>query len=113
MTTTRRYTFIHDGVWAYEEGHATVQVVLDRRVARYWWYADPQVWGEEDQRLCFAFTVTGRDKWWAHQRAMDLAGACYWALSLSPRLVPTPTWEVLPPHTNRGRHRQRTEPASA
>lgn len=113
MTTTRRYRFEHDGVWAHDEGHETVLTVLTRRCERWWWYADPVVEGQAFRRLIFSFTVAGRDKWWCHRRAMRVAEAVYMAMSLSPKLVPVPTWEVLPPHTNRGRLRQgSTEPAT-
>jgi len=52
--------------------------------------------------LSFSFTVSGRDRWWAHQRAMKLACDCYYALGLTERDVPEPDWEPLAPHTNRG-----------
>lgn len=115
MTTTRRYRFEHDGVWAHDEGHATVAHVLARRCDRYWWYCAPAVEGEAFRRLIVSITVSGRDQWWCHQRAMNLASAVYMSMSLSPKLVPTPTWEVLPPHGNRGRFRipKDTEPAPA
>lgn len=115
MTTYRRYRFTYDGVWGWDEGHDTVARVLQRRVDKYWWYTDPVVEGEAFKRLSFTFTVAGRDKWWCHRRAMDLAMTCYMAMSLSPRLVPVPTWEVLPPHRNRGRSRvpKDTQPAPA
>lgn len=105
MTTTRRYTFAYDGVWAHEEGWDTVEAVLERRCGRHWWYRDPVVEGEPFQRLIFHVTVSARDKWFCHTRAMRLAGVVFMAMSLSPRLVPTPTWVALPPHANRGRNR--------
>lgn len=102
MPTTRQYRFEHDGPWGHDEGHAEVLAVLQRRCDKYWWYTDPYVQGEAFRRLVFGFTVTARDKWFCHTRAMRLAAAVYMSLSLSPKLIPTPTWEVLPPHTNRG-----------
>jgi hypothetical protein len=103
--TTLRYTFAYDGVWAHEEGWDTVEAVLERRCGLHWWYRDPVVEGEPFRRLIFSVTVTGRDRWFTHTRAMRLAEAIYMSLSLSAKLVPTPTWEVLPPHMNRGRNR--------
>lgn len=101
----RRYTFTYDGVWAHEEGWDTAEAVLERRCGKFWWYEEPVVEGEAFKRFSFSVTVGGRDRWFTHKRAMMLAEAIYMSLSLSPRLVPTPTWEVLPPHTNRGRNR--------
>lgn len=85
-----------------------VAYVLDRACALNWWYDDPQVEGEAFNRLTFSFTVQARDRWWAHRRAMRLAVDCYYSMGMGEKHVPEPTWETLPPHTNRGRWRTPT-----
>ena len=65
----------------------------------------PRVDGQEYQRLSFSFTVSARDQWWAHRRAMRLAEACCVTIGLGVRKVPEPMWETLAPHDNRGRYR--------
>ncbi len=107
MTTHRRYEFTVPGPWEHDEGHDTVGIILKRRCKQYWWYNDPQVNGEALGILSFSFTVSGRDRWWVHRRAMKLAGACFLALGLSEAKVPDPSWENLPVHMNRGRYAMR------
>lgn len=107
MTTHRRYTFQHQGPWE-AGGHHLVLAKLQQAVETRWWFEEPAVEGEAFNRLIFTFTVTARDRWWAHRRAMRLAEDCCYAIKMP---VPEPVWEVLPPHTNRGRYR--TVPASA
>lgn len=53
-------------------------------------------------RLVFSFTVSGRDQWWAHQRALKLATDVYYTLGMTEQDVPEPDWEPLAPHMNRG-----------
>lgn len=103
MTTHRRYSFIHPE--PKQNGHDTVLQVLQRACELHWWYRDPEVSGLPFARLVFGFTVSGRDQWWAHQRALRLATDCYYAIGLSENDVPEPDWEPLAPHTNRGRWR--------
>lgn len=100
MTTHRRYRFEMAGVP--EKNHA-VQVSHELRAACeiYWWFTDPEIQGEPFGRLIWFITVAGRDQWWTHRRAMKLADQVCWRIGD----VPTPTWETLPPHTNRGRYR--------
>ena len=98
MTTTRRYLFRGPRV----EGGG--DLILDRLLEGcrfHHWYREPEIEGEPFGYLGFSFTVSARDQWWCHQRAMNLAEKACW--NLMP--VPEPTWEVLPPHTNRGRNR--------
>lgn len=104
MTTHRRYTFVHSPA----ESDWAVRVVgkLTRAADDYWWFADPEVDLVADE-LTFSIVVTGRDQWFAHKRVMALAEDICWPLKIP---VPVPVWEVLPPHTNRGRYR--TVPAS-
>ncbi len=103
MTTHRRYVFDHpDGR---PEGHETVRQVLETACEKFWWFRDPEVSGLPFNRLTFEFTVSGRDGWWCHRRAMDLAVDAFYALGMSERDVPEPDWEPLAPHTNRGRWR--------
>jgi len=64
---------------------------------REWWYTQPTV-----SDRAFSFTVSARDQWFCHNRAMRLAGYCCLQLRLG---IPEPVWGVLPPHENRGRHR--------
>ena len=103
MTTHRRYYFEHPGEM--KTGHSKVLAVLQHHCETSWWYNEPVVEGQPFDRLSFAFTVSARDQWWAHRRAMRLAEACYRSLMLGPKSIPEPMWEVLEPHTNRGRYR--------
>jgi hypothetical protein len=112
MTTHRRYEFTVPGPWEHPEGHDTVNVILQRRCKQYWWYNDPQVTGEALGILSFSFTVSARDQWWCHGRAMKLAGACFLALGLPETRVPDPVWHTLPAHSNRGRFRIPTRATS-
>lgn len=97
MTTHRRYIFVDESGRADME---KVQDILRHACEMYWWYNEPQVQGTE-----FSFTVSGRDQWYAHRRAMDLAERVYRGLKLGPGAIPVPLWEPLPPHMNRGRFR--------
>ena len=103
MTSHRRYYFELPGEMT--AGHSKVMNALQHACETDWWYNDPQVEGQEYQRLSFSFTVSARDQWWAHRRAMRLAEACCVAIGLSVRKVPEPMWEALAPHDNRGRYR--------
>lgn len=103
MSTHRRYSFLHPG--PRDTGHVEVLRVLEAAVLQHHWYQDPVVDGQPFGRLGFSFTVTGRDRWWAHHRAMKLAVDCYYAMGLNETLVPEPDWEALAPHTKRGRWR--------
>jgi hypothetical protein len=96
MTTHRRYSF----ETKLTTGHEDAARVIWDWVTRFWWYKDPLV--SREGPLTFSFTVSGRDQWWTHQRALRLGlGAVYAAGGLD-KDVPLPTWEKLPPHTNRG-----------
>lgn len=100
MTCTRRYTFS----FSREDGHEHVHDKLREACERHWWYENPEVAGQEEGALLASFLVTGRDQWWAHARAMRLIIDATWALK--PDIIPTPLWETLPPHTNRGSYRR-------
>lgn len=102
MTTHRRYSFVHPGA---QGGHEIVLAMLQGACAQHWWYRDPHVEGQPFNRLSFSFTVSGRDQWWTHQRAMKLAVDCYYALGMRETDVPAPEWEALAPHMNRGHSR--------
>lgn len=104
MTSHRRYYYDHPGTWTTAD-YTKVQAVLQHACEACWWFNEPEVYGQEYGRLSFAFTVSARDQWWAHKRAMKLAGECYLALGKWEGAVPTPMWEALEPHTNRGRFR--------
>lgn len=103
MTTHRRYSFSYPDPW--DKGHDRVQRVLEQACAARWWFQDPEVTGAPFQRLQFSFTASGRDQWWTHRRALDLAVDCFIAAGLRETDVPLPEWEPLEPHTNRGRWR--------
>jgi hypothetical protein len=105
MTTHRRYWFVHPGQSPSPEAHSKTLEIMQRWCEKYWWYNEPKTEGEPFDRFSFSFTVTARDQWWVHRRAMKLAEACYYALGVPPSKIPDPLWEVLPPHTNRGRYR--------
>lgn len=102
MTTHRRYTFLDE---ATSTGHQKVLGVLQHACETYWWFNEPEVLGKDFRQLSFSFTVSGRDQWFAHKRAMELAERVYRALKLGPKAIPVPLWESLAPHTNRGRFR--------
>lgn len=107
MTTHRRYSFVHPGP---QGGHEAVLRVLQAACDQFWWYREPHVEGQPFNRLSFSFTVSGRDQWWTHHRAMELAVNCYYVLGMRERDVPEPAWEALAPHTNRGHDRVTVPP---
>lgn len=99
MTTHRRYSFVHPVA---QGGHEVVARILQIACDQFWWYREPHVEGQPFNRLSFSFTVSGRDRWWANQRALKLAVDCYYALGMTEADVPDPDFEALAPHTNRG-----------
>lgn len=105
MTTHRRYCFHRPGEWSQPGAHAKVLEVLQRAAERHWWYQDVAVEGEIFNRLGLCFTVSGRDQWWCHRRAMKLALDAFYAIGLREKDLPAPEWEPLAPHMNRGRYR--------
>jgi hypothetical protein len=104
VTCHRRYYFEHPQPWL-DGRHDTVRSVLRHACEACWWFNEPEVSGADFDRLVFSFTVSARDQWWAHKRAVALATQCYEALGLWAKDVPVPLWETLEPHTNRGRYR--------
>lgn len=96
MTCHRRYTFTFE----LADGHQHILDRLNAACERYWWFCCPEVQGAALGVLQAEFQVSARDQWFAHKRAMDLMTTVAW-----PSPVPVPTWETLPPHTNRGRYR--------
>lgn len=102
MTTHRRYTFLDE---TNTSGHVKVLGILQHACETHWWFNEPEVTGKDFELLSFSFTVSGRDQWFAHKRAMDLAERVYRGLKLGPGAIPIPLWEGLAPHTNRGRFR--------
>ncbi len=96
MTTHRRYQF----TTALTKGHVEATTFIWDQVIRHWWFKDPLV--SPEGLLEFSFTVSARDQWWAHQRALGLATGAVYAAGGLDKDVPLPTWEKLPPHTNRG-----------
>jgi hypothetical protein len=100
VTCHRRYTF----TFPVEVGHKHVQLQLEQACQTYWWYSEPKVRGNGLGVLQVEFQVAARDQWWAHKRAMSLMERAVYSLGLDIP-VPTPEWEVLPPHSNRGRYR--------
>lgn len=110
MTTHRRYFFVHPQEWTGGR-HDKVRQILESSVNEYWWFSDPHVEGAPFNRMSFSFTVSARDQWFAHRRAMHLAERVCRAIKLKP--VPEPAWEPLEPHMNRGRFwRKENNPAS-
>ena len=105
MTTHRRYYFEDPGQWEGSVAHDKVLETLRHACETYWWFNEPEVVGQEFGRLSFSFTVSARDQWWAHKRAVGLASRCYGALGKWEKHIPVPMWEALEPHTNRGRFR--------
>jgi hypothetical protein len=103
LTTHRRYSFLYPDQML--EGHEVVLQILQVACEQFWWYQDPHVEGLPFGRLGFSFTVSARDRWWAHRRALKLAQDCTYAIGLLDKDVPYPDWESLAPHTNRGLQR--------
>jgi hypothetical protein len=104
VTCHRRYYFEHSGEWI-EGNHDQILDILRHACEVYWWFNEPEVVGKNYGRLSFSFTVSARDQWWAHKRALKLATQCYLAIGKWEKDVPTPLWEPLEPHANRGRYR--------
>jgi hypothetical protein len=96
VTCHRRYTFVIQ-----VSDISRIDDELRYSCERYWWFMDPEVRHESKDQHQVSFGVLARDQWWAHRRAMSLMEQVLW-----PRQVPVPTWEPLPPHTNRGRYRK-------
>ena len=106
MTTHRRYFFEYPGEWdGKPEAWGMAKSTLEHHCKINWWFADPQVEGQPFARLAFGFTVSARDQWWCHRRALDLATDVFSRIGVAASHVPVPTWESLAPHTNRGRYR--------
>ncbi len=101
MTTHRRYFFEAPGTG----GHDTVLRLLQHACQSHWWFNEPEVSGEQFGALAWSVTVSARDQWWAHTRAMNLATSVFRAIGVPPKQIPVPLWEPLAPHTNRGRFR--------
>lgn len=102
MTTHRRYTFLDDSG---RIDMLKVLGILQHACEIHWWFNEPKVLGAAGYTVEFSFTVSARDQWWAHRRAMELAERVYRGLKLGPAAIPIPLWEPLAPHTNRGRFR--------
>jgi hypothetical protein len=102
VTTHRRYYFEKEPAAA---GHDVALRLLQHACETWWWFNEPEVTGLGFERLCFSFTVSARDQWWAHTRAMRLAEKVWQAVGVSPAQMPDPIWEPLAPHDNRGRFR--------
>ena len=98
MTCHRRYTFTLAG----DSGHNRILHNLQEACDQHHWFRDPEVRGRGLGVIQATFIVSARDKWWAHRRAMTLMEQAVWPLD-----VPTPDWEPLPPHMNRGGYRIR------
>lgn len=95
MTTHRRYYFSEPREWT-AGGHEKVLVFLNHQCENVWWFNEPSVEGAPYNRLSFSFTVSGRDQWWVHVRALRLAEEVYWyALSRPKARIPEPFWETL------------------
>lgn len=103
MTCHRRYIFTYPGEWV-RGGYSRILARLQQACEADWWFKEPTVDGEPDA-LTFTFLVSGRDKWWVHHRAMELAVHCFYTVGLREADVPVPTWEKLAPHTHRGQYR--------
>lgn len=106
MTTHRRYFFEYPGEWSGDhKSWELARQALEHHCKINWWFTDPTVEGQPFARLAFGVTVSGRDQWWCHRRALDLATDVYARLGIPATKVPVPVWESLAPHTNRGRYR--------
>jgi hypothetical protein len=95
VTTHRRYYFELPG--EVTEGHDKLRDWLRRTCEGRWWYNEPIVEGQPFNRLAFSVTVSGRDQWFVHKRAMALARDGMFVIGLRERDVPEPIWEPLGP----------------
>jgi hypothetical protein len=93
--TIRRYTF----TTTLDTDEQAALRVLSAACINDWWYSEAAATGNP---LVFTFVAVGRDQWWAHRRAMDLAVDVVYASGGTEGDVPAPVWEKLPPHGNRG-----------
>lgn len=93
--TIRRYTF----TTALNTDPQAALKVLNTACTENWWYTEAAASGTP---LMFTFVTVGRDQWWCHRRAMDLAVDVVYASGGKEADVPAPVWEKLPPHGNRG-----------
>ena len=106
MTTHRRYYFEYPGEWTgREQAWEQIKDVLLHGCRLHWWFNEPTVEGQPFQRLAFSITVSARDQWWCHRRAMELAVRAFGRAGVPSQHVPVPVWEPLAPHMNRGRYR--------
>lgn len=112
MTTHRRYYFEVPGEWT-EAGHDKLRDFLRHACESRWWYNEPMVEGAPFDRLAFSYTVSGRDQWFTHKRAMSLAVDCMYVVGKRERDVPEPIWETLGPDGLRWRIPVDTEEAPA
>lgn len=112
MTSHRRYYFEMPGEWK-SKGHDRLQEFLRHVCESRWWFNEPIIEGEPFDRLAFSYTVSGRDQWFVHKRAIALAVDCMYVLGRRERDVPEPIWETLEPDTRRWRVPTDTEEASA
>jgi hypothetical protein len=101
MTTHRRYLFQHPEPWTQTAAYPAIRRVL-HRAGEYWWFNDLECVGEELELLVITFTVSARDQWFAHTRAMRLAIDCYYAAGLNEDSLPEPIWETLEPSSDPG-----------
>lgn len=101
MTTHRRYYFEQPKA----QGHDRALDLLQHACETWWWFNEPEVGGQDFGLLTFSFTVSARDQWWAHTRAMQLAQRVFQAVGVGIKDMPDPIWEPLAPHDNRGRFR--------
>lgn len=104
MTTHRRYCFTYAGKYP-ANAHEKTREVLERWCERRWWYNEPEVEGFPFDRLVLSVTVSARDQWWCHRRAIFIAMKCWRAIHLRSQDLPVPLWEPLEPHDNRGHKR--------
>jgi hypothetical protein len=100
--TIRRYTFRTE----MDTDEKAALNMLSAACINHWWYTEAAATGHP---LVFTFVTVGRDQWWCHRRAIDLAINVVYASGGKDADVPAPTWEKLPPHGNRGHLIDRAE----
>jgi hypothetical protein len=96
VTAHRRYYFEMPGEWM-DGGHEKLADFLHHAAARRWWYNEPIVEGAPFNRMAWSYTVSGRDQWFVHKRAMALAVDAIYVIGRRERDVPQPIWETLGP----------------
>lgn len=103
MTCHRRYFFEHRGEYRWPDNRYPKLVEFLRVTCeKRWWFNEPQLEGVPFNRLSLSITVSARDQWFCHRRAMRLIEDVYtFHLRMPASKIPEPFWETLEPEGGR------------